>query len=110
MGERKGWDLTSARSLDAAAEWVRKRAEAVLVVVIRGEDVAFALDHAVAPKDALTMVEVAMPELAAKLEAQREAAKAAAGKKQRDAVYDANLRAAGTSCGPGHASRVGVRA
>lgn len=71
----KGWDLTSPRSLDAAAEWVRSKAGAILVLVVRGEDVAFAVDPAVKPQDAETMVEVAMPELRAKLSERRELAK-----------------------------------
>jgi hypothetical protein len=71
----KSWDLTSGRSLDAAAEWLRKGSDACLVLVVRGEDVAFAVDAAIKPADALTMVEIAMPELSQKLEEQRERAK-----------------------------------
>lgn len=72
---KKGWDLTSERSLDAAAEWIRKNSDALLVLVVRGKDVAFAVDQRVAPQDALTAVEVAMPEIVTKLEAQRTAAR-----------------------------------
>jgi len=63
--------LTSPRSLDAFAEWIRGKADARLLLVVRGEDVAFAVDAAIAPKDAVTMVEVAMPEIHAKLAQQR---------------------------------------
>jgi K+/H+ antiporter YhaU regulatory subunit KhtT len=64
MAEKKAWDLTSAHSLAGAAEWIRKNSGAALVLVVRGEDVVFAVDPAM-PRyaDAVTMVEVAMPEL-----------------------------------------------
>jgi hypothetical protein len=81
---KQGWDLTSLRSLDAGAEWMRKRAGACLVLVVRANaeaethDVAFAVDPLIAAKDAVAMVEVAMPEIADRLEAIREAAKEAA--------------------------------
>lgn len=86
------WDLTSLRSLDAAAEWIRDGAGALLVLVVRAEDIAFAVDPLIAPKDAVTMVEVAMPEIAARLEAIREAAREAARskvirEKQREAAH-----------------------
>ncbi len=65
MGEAKReWDLTSLHSLEGAAEWIRKKSGALLVLVVRADDVAFAVDSLI-PRcaDALTMVEVAMPEL-----------------------------------------------
>lgn len=64
MGEKREWDLTSTHSLEGAAEWIRKKADAVLVLIVRGEDVVFAVDPRV-PRyaDAATMVEAAMPEL-----------------------------------------------
>ncbi|MHB8303631.1 MAG: hypothetical protein ACYDC6_12450 [Acidobacteriaceae bacterium] len=64
MSEKKNWDLTSEHSLEGAAEWVRKKSDAVLVLIVRGEDVVFAVDPRVPHyADAATMVEVAMPEL-----------------------------------------------
>jgi hypothetical protein len=64
VGEKKQWDLTSTHSLEGAAEWVRKLSGAAMVLVIRGEDVVFAVDPLVPScASALTMVEVAMPEL-----------------------------------------------
>lgn len=82
MSKGAGWDLTSPRSLDAAAEWVRAKSGALLVLVVRAEDVAFAVDDAIAPKDAATMVEAAMPEIVAKLDERRRLARdmAEAGK------------------------------
>lgn len=43
MAERK-WDLTSTHSLEAAAEWLRERSDALIVVVIRPGDGALAAD------------------------------------------------------------------
>jgi len=64
VAEKRDWDLTSAHSLEGAAEWIRKKSGAALVLIVRGEDVAFAVDPLM-PRyvDAATMVEVAMPEL-----------------------------------------------
>lgn len=93
--KRKGWDLTSLHSLDAGAEWLRNRAGALLVLVVRADDVAVAVDPAIAPRDAAAMVEAAMPEIHARLESDRQAAKAEAGKQKRAAVYENNLRASG---------------
>lgn len=82
MSGGKGWDLTSRHSLEAAVEWVRKGSGALLVLVVRAEDVAFAVDAAIAPRDALDMVDAAMPEIAGSLEAQRVMARnLAAGKR-----------------------------
>lgn len=88
MSKGAGWDLTSPRSLDAAAEWVRAKSGALLVLVVRADaaaetkDVAFAVDPRIAPKDAAAMVEAAMPEIVAKLDERRRLARdmAAAGK------------------------------
>ena len=40
----KGWDLTSLNSLKSAAEWIRSGSGALLVLVVRADDVAFAVD------------------------------------------------------------------
>jgi hypothetical protein len=53
----KGWDLTSLHSLEGAAEWIRKNSGALLVLVVRAEDVALAVDKEVAGGDARDMVE-----------------------------------------------------
>lgn len=39
------WDLTSTHSLEAAAEYLRKKADALIVVVIRPGDGALAVDE-----------------------------------------------------------------
>jgi hypothetical protein len=38
------WDLTSTHSLAAAAEWLRERSDALVVLVIRPKDGALAVD------------------------------------------------------------------
>lgn len=79
MSDRKGWDLTSKHSLEAACEWVREKSGAILVVAIRGEDhgcdVAFACDAQVSPRSAVEMLESMSGELHDALEAQRRIAR-----------------------------------
>jgi len=70
-GNGNGWDLTSKRSLDSCAEWVRKGSGAILVLVIRGEDMSFAVDGRLRPLDAITMVELVLPELETQLAEER---------------------------------------
>lgn len=72
------WDLTSVGSLTAAAEWLRKQCDGRMVLIIRGEDVACALDPLIAPRDAADMVEAAMPEIVAKIDGDRREARAKA--------------------------------
>lgn len=54
--KRKQWDLTSRRSLAAAAEWVRGKADAIAVIVVRGEDTVMAVHPECAPHDAADAV------------------------------------------------------
>lgn len=78
MSKGKGWDLTSGHSLEGAAEWIRKNAGGILVLVVRGEDFAFAVDPTVTPASAREMVELVMPEVERKLTEQRLEARARA--------------------------------
>jgi len=41
---KRDWDLTSTHSLEAATEWLRVKADALIVVVIRPGDGALAAD------------------------------------------------------------------
>ncbi len=86
MSRGKGWDLTSLRSLESAAEWIRKGSGGLLVLVVRAEDVAFAVDPEIAPADAVTMVETVMPEAMRRLEDVRLEAKARAKVKKFQGV------------------------
>ncbi len=51
MPEKKKWDLSSTRSMQAAAEWIRARGGAQIVLVIRKDDWAVAHDVSLAPLD-----------------------------------------------------------
>ena len=75
MAKGKGWDLTSLHSAEAAAEWIRKGAGALLVLVVRPEDIAFAVDPEIAPAAARDMVEWVLPQGQEQLEAKRLARK-----------------------------------
>lgn len=71
MSKGKGWDLASLHSLEGAAEWIRKQSDALLVLVVRAEDVAFAVHPEVAPRDAEDMVQIAMEGVPERLKQQR---------------------------------------
>lgn len=77
MSKGKGWDLTILHSLESAAEWIRKGSGALLVLVVRAEDIAFAVDGQVAPADSKDMVEFVMPRVVERLIQQRNEAMAA---------------------------------
>lgn len=79
---KKTWDLASQRSCESGAEWLRKGADALLVIVFRGADVAIALHPDVAPKDVPDMVEAALIGEMEKLEERRLEARARAKVKE----------------------------
>lgn len=81
-GGKKGWDLASLHSCESGAEWIRKNAGALLVLVVRAEDVAFALDPLIAPQDARDMVDVALDGVVEQLVQKRLEAKAIAKVKE----------------------------
>lgn len=61
--KRKQWDLTSTHALEGAAEWIRKRSDAIVVMVVRGQDFAFAMADECAPSDAAELVRELLPEM-----------------------------------------------
>ena len=69
--EKKKWDLTSTHAMGAAAEWLRKRGDAVVVVVIRANDVAFSVDPRCTPLDAVHLLQAELPALLRQLELDR---------------------------------------
>lgn len=90
MANRKPWDVTSTDSLEAFAEFARKKADASVVLIVRGEDYAFAPAQGVLPAAAREAVEFVLPgavelaEMRAKEEreaATRKRAAAIAGRK-----------------------------
>jgi hypothetical protein len=73
MNEKKGWDLTSAHSLEAACWWLGQKAEALIVLVVRMEDQAMRVSPGLAPRDAIERMQLEVRELAAEINrAQRE--------------------------------------
>jgi hypothetical protein len=63
MAEKKKWDLTSPRSLQAAAEWLRVRADAQVVLVIRKGDWVVGADPALGPQEVRDAVRDVLPPL-----------------------------------------------
>jgi hypothetical protein len=72
----KGWDLTSTSSIQAAAAWLLKAAQAggggaLMVAIIRVDDLAIAADLQLAPRDSVALLEDRMPELHERLNVER---------------------------------------
>jgi hypothetical protein len=69
----KGWDLTSTNSLQGAAKWLLKLAggSALVVIVVRVDDLAIAADPLVSPRDTLGLLADRYPELHDTLQAER---------------------------------------
>jgi hypothetical protein len=63
MAEKKKWDLTSTHSLEGAAGWIRTRARAKVVLVIREDDWAVDADPALLPQDVVAQVRDVLPVL-----------------------------------------------
>lgn len=60
---KKQWDLASTRSIQGAAEWLRKRGDAQVVLVIREGDWAVDADPALLPQDVCAAVRGVLPPL-----------------------------------------------
>ena len=63
MAEKKKWDLTSTHSLQGAALWVRKRAGAQVVLVVRDGDWAVDADPSLLPQEVCAAVRDVLPPL-----------------------------------------------
>ncbi len=81
MAERK-WDMTSAHSLEAAAEWLRKEADALVVVVIRAGDGTLAADGLIDVMDVHDRLWQDVPKLLGGLRRSREEWQAAQRKRE----------------------------
>ena len=55
------WDLTSTHSLESAAEWLRKKSDALVVMVVRRKDYALAVHADLAPTDGAELVRDLLP-------------------------------------------------
>lgn len=86
MTDRKQWDLTSTHSLDGAAEWIRKRSDAIVVMVVRGRDMAFAVDERCAPADAAELVRDLLPRMVEDVNKDRAERRAAQTRKRAAAI------------------------
>lgn len=71
MAAKKKWDLTSRRSLGAAAEWLRGKSDAIAVIVVRGEDTVMAVHPEAAPRDAAETVKDLLPVMAEEINQER---------------------------------------
>lgn len=83
---KREWDLTSVNALQAAAAWMLKKAGALLVVVVRVDDLAISADPQLAPRDSLHLLEDRMPELHSVLQREREEARAKADRAREKAL------------------------
>jgi phosphoglycerate dehydrogenase-like enzyme len=71
MSGKREWDLTSTHSLESGAEWLRMKAGALCVVVVRVEDAVLAADPGLSASDAEELVAGYMMKLARDLESAR---------------------------------------
>lgn len=82
MANRGPWDLTSTRALEGAAEWIRKRSDATVVMVVRGHDKAFAVAPECAPGDAAELVRDLLPAMVDDVNKARHAKREAATRRR----------------------------
>jgi len=85
-GKGKPWDLTSVHALEGAAEWIRKRGDAIVVMVVRGQDFAFAVDERCAPSDAAELVRDLLEQMVEEANRAREARRDAQTRKRAAAI------------------------
>lgn len=78
MSDRKGLDWTRTGTVEAYAEWLRKKSDALLVLVVRPNDAVFAVDPACAADDAKELAIERVIDLARNVEAARKAKRPAA--------------------------------
>jgi hypothetical protein len=89
MADNRDWSKTG--TIQGMAEWLRKQGAAggggcLFVCVVRVDDLAIAADPQLAPRDLLALFEDRLPELRARLEAER--------KERQDVIDRRNERAA----------------
>jgi hypothetical protein len=78
---KRDWELTSNGALQAAAAWLLKKSGALLVVIVRVDDLAIAADPLCAPRESQRLLEDRMPELHERLERERQLARELADRK-----------------------------
>ena len=67
----RDWNLTSASAIQAAAVWLQKKSGALLVVIVRVDDLAVAADPQLAPRDSAYLIEDREMEIWERLKEQR---------------------------------------
>lgn len=97
----KPWDLASTHALTGAAEWIRKRSDAIVVMVVRspqrrgpvagdpderGQDFAFAVAEECAPSDAAELVRELLPSMVEETNRARAARRDAQVRKRAAAI------------------------
>lgn len=87
------WDLTSVNALQSAAVWMLKKAGALMVVVIRVDDLAVSADPMLAPRDSQALLEDRMPQIHETLQREREEARALAERKREREIKRATVGA-----------------
>lgn len=80
MAEKRAWDLTTTNALQAAATWLLRKSGALLVCVVRVDDLAIAGDPKLAPRDVLTVLDDRLVMLHERLQESRREALAKADK------------------------------
>jgi len=78
VSQKREWDLTSTHSLESGAEWLRAKAGAPCVVLVRVNDSALAADPGLAAADAEELANRYMIKLARDLEVARREKRTAA--------------------------------
>jgi DNA-binding protein YbaB len=92
VSNKKQWDLTSRRSLESAAEWIRERSDAIVVVVVRGQDTAFAVHVDAAPADAAELVRDLLTQMVEDVNQARHEKREAETRKRAAAIADGLAR------------------
>ena len=82
MPGKKPWDLTLTHSLEGAAEWIRKRSDALAVIVVRSRDYAFAVAPDLRPDEGYDAVLATLPGALDELRDRRQREKDAAVRKR----------------------------
>lgn len=75
---RKPLDWTKTGTVAAMSDWLRESSDAICVLVIRPHDSVFSVDPKCKPEDARDLVEMYVPRLAGRVEADRREKKQAA--------------------------------
>jgi hypothetical protein len=75
-------DLSGNHALQSMTEWLRKKSGALLVCVVRVDDLAISADPQLAPRDSQNLLEDRMPALHDRLQEERKKARELADRKR----------------------------